>query len=333
MPADIGVNPDLDYLLDPQQAKPVGFCIRCFREIYSRKFGRLCLDCLEKGRRYMNETIPEKPVLECSQSALIRNNIPDAGEELAQIRQTILNLPRTRENLPEVKRVRALLNKKIALWEVQRKTAKAAALLEYENANKAYQEKVALPLKEAEELCADFVTEVEEAAKKACEEELREYFTELCQTKGIFWLPFEKLGIKVTLAMADQAEPRKAMDTIRQRVEQVEQDLNVISGMEDAVDIQAEYEQTLNLTAAIARVQDRKQALEVAEQNRKHRENILDQAGKAAQQIADVIPRVLQQEQEMKYEVVFKVKATISMLRALKIYLENHNISYEEVTE
>lgn len=43
----VGINPDYDYLYDPQQAPPVGFCERCRREIY-RPGQEICDDCLEK---------------------------------------------------------------------------------------------------------------------------------------------------------------------------------------------------------------------------------------------------------------------------------------------
>ena len=42
----IGVNPDLDYPLDPQQSRPVGFCQKCGREIY-RDGTYLCRECEE----------------------------------------------------------------------------------------------------------------------------------------------------------------------------------------------------------------------------------------------------------------------------------------------
>ena len=42
----IGVNADLDYLLDPQMAKPAGFCEKCGGEIYTPG-ERLCSDCRE----------------------------------------------------------------------------------------------------------------------------------------------------------------------------------------------------------------------------------------------------------------------------------------------
>ena len=42
----IGINPDYDFLYDPQQAKVYGLCEKCGREIY--RFGeRLCSKCRE----------------------------------------------------------------------------------------------------------------------------------------------------------------------------------------------------------------------------------------------------------------------------------------------
>ena len=41
----IGVNPDFDYLYDPQQAQPYAFCNCCGGEIY-RPFTDTCDTCL-----------------------------------------------------------------------------------------------------------------------------------------------------------------------------------------------------------------------------------------------------------------------------------------------
>lgn len=41
----IGMNPDFDYLYDPQQGKVYGFCSVCGREIY-RPFKETCDRCL-----------------------------------------------------------------------------------------------------------------------------------------------------------------------------------------------------------------------------------------------------------------------------------------------
>jgi hypothetical protein len=40
----IGFDPDFDYLYDPQQMPPVGFCVCCGREIYVM-FRETCERC------------------------------------------------------------------------------------------------------------------------------------------------------------------------------------------------------------------------------------------------------------------------------------------------
>lgn len=42
---NIGINPDFDYLYDPQQAKHYGFCSCCGRELY-RPFIETCDRCM-----------------------------------------------------------------------------------------------------------------------------------------------------------------------------------------------------------------------------------------------------------------------------------------------
>lgn len=48
MSGGIGVNPDYDYLLDPQMTRPVGFCENCGGEVYTPG-ERLCGEC--EGRK------------------------------------------------------------------------------------------------------------------------------------------------------------------------------------------------------------------------------------------------------------------------------------------
>lgn len=48
---EVGINPDCDYLYDPQQARPVCFCERCGGEIYAGE-KTICERCED---RYGNE--------------------------------------------------------------------------------------------------------------------------------------------------------------------------------------------------------------------------------------------------------------------------------------
>lgn len=276
------------------------------------------------------------PIFQCSRPAVINQNLVDLSARLLRIAETVKATPKARENLPEIRRVRAELNKYFNSLETQRKLVKAEVMAPYEQANKAYEDLVKRPIKEADALCKAFIDDVEDAVKLECENTLREYFTELCQMKGIFWLRFERLGIKVTLAMADQKEPKKAMEMIRQRVEQVDQDLKVISGMEDSADILTEYEQVLDLSAAVSVVQNRKRAKEIMEGNKAKWEQVQQARNRNLQHIAANAPdaaQVVLQSQEKKYQATFTVTATMPMLRGLVAFLDGRNYEYQEVNE
>jgi hypothetical protein len=43
----IGINPDYDYLFDPQQAPTYGYCEKCGADIYARG-ETLCAECREE---------------------------------------------------------------------------------------------------------------------------------------------------------------------------------------------------------------------------------------------------------------------------------------------
>ena len=45
---NLGIDPDYDFLYDPQQAEVYGFCEKFGREIYSPGFD-LCIDCREEN--------------------------------------------------------------------------------------------------------------------------------------------------------------------------------------------------------------------------------------------------------------------------------------------
>lgn len=284
----------------------------------------------------MSENKELVPVWVCSQPAVVDQNLVDLGARLIRITDTLENLPRDRSSIPEVKKLRAEMRKYFESLEDQRKAVKKAVLEPYEQAEAVYKSLVAEPIKCVDKLCKGFVDEVETAVKKECEDGLREYFTELCQMKGIYWLPFERLGIKVDMAMANQKEPRKAKEQIKAFVEGVDQALATISGMEDSTDILEEYTRTLDLAKAIANVNERKKSREVMEQNRAKWQETRDSRAQNAAAIAEQSPeigRVVRTQQEKKLRTTFTVTATMPMLRGLKAFLEGNNYEYQEVTE
>lgn len=281
----------------------------------------------------MTEATELKPMLECAQPPVIVQNLMDMAAAFQEKRDMILALPRDEEGMKAVKALRAQARKDFDTLEDQRKAVKKAVLLPYEQAESLYKGFISDPFKRLDEACKAYVDDVESSIKDACEQRLKQYFTELCAMKGLLWLKWERLGIKVDMATARQAEPRKAMERIREFVDGVCADLEAISAMENSVEVLSHYEQTLDLAEALRRENSRKQSLEIARKNREEREARQAQAAQAREAVAAVDPgAVITNEMVKKYRLTFSVVAPISMLRALKAYLDDHNFEYQEVT-
>lgn len=283
----------------------------------------------------MAENVERMPMLECRQPPVISENLMDMGAFILAQKDMVLDMPRDREHIGTVKALRAQMRKEFDALENQRKAVKKAVLAPYEKAENLYKGFVSAPFSEFDNVCKAYVEEVETREKQECEERLKEYFAELCAMKGIFWLKWEQLGIRVDLATARQAEPKKAMERIRQALDGVEQTASAIHDMEDSADILAEYTLCLDLATAIQRVQARKRSLEIARENREKYEAVRarnQNIAQMAQNMADV-GTVYLQEQEKKYRVKFTITATMPMLRGLKAFLDGHNFEYQEVTE
>jgi hypothetical protein len=281
----------------------------------------------------MTEATELKPMLECAQPPVIVQNLMDMAAAFQEKREQIMALPRNEEGMKAVKALRAQARKDFDTLEDQRKAVKKAVLLPYEQVESLYKGFISEPFKRLDEACKTYVDDVESGIKDACEQRLKQYFTELCAMKGLLWLKWERLGIKVDMATARQAEPRKAMERIREFVDGVCADLEAISAMENSVEVLSHYEQTLDLAEALRRENSRKQSLEIARKNREEREARQAQAAQAREAVAAVDPgAVITNEGGKKYRLNFSVVAPISMLRALKAYLDDHNFEYQEVT-
>jgi hypothetical protein len=288
-------------------------------------------------RRKKMENQEMMPILQCSREAVIEHNLVDLSAKLMNVTEAVQTLPRTMENLQQVKQARADLRKFFESLETQRKQVKQAVMAPYERAETLYKNLVSEPVKKADALCRAFVEDVESTAKKECEDTLREYFVELCAMKGIFWLPFERLGIKVDMAMANQKDPKKGKALVKSFVEDVDQNLRAIAAMEDSSEILTEYEKTLDLSRAVMTVNERKQAQTLAEENRKKWQQVQETKAQNMAVMAAEVPEigtVRRAEPEVKeFRVVFAATASRPMLRALIEFANNHNIKIQEVTE
>ncbi len=275
-------------------------------------------------------------MLKCVQAPIISENLMDVGVQLQAKLDMIRSFPKDREHAAKVKKLRAECNKAFKEAEDGRKAVKQECLLPYEKAMKLYDGFVKSPFGAFDAECKSFIDQVEGQEKAECEERLKEYFAELCAMKGIHWLKWERMGIKVDLATARLETPKKAMEAIKGKVDKVCADLDVLSAMEDSTEYLAEYESCLDVSEAIRRATARKEAQRIAEENRAAREARQAQSAhlrQAATAEAPQIGTVGRVEPEVKEVcVVFSATGSRPMLRAWIESAHRHNIRIQEVT-
>jgi hypothetical protein len=271
------------------------------------------------------------PAIACAMPPVIIDNLVNIQQNLQALMLDVSELPRNDESLKYVKQVRANLSKELEKMESQRKAAKKKALEPYERAEAKYKEYISTPYKEADAKLKEWVDSYQNELKDYCLNILREYFDELCQTHSIDFITFEQMGIVVDMAMARQAEPRKAMEKIYNRIESIRSDMDLILKLDDAEEIMAEYRKTVDLSVAMSVVTLRRQeknamANYIAEQKQQ-----LEQKEKHKAMIYAAAPDL--GEEEERFTVTFRATGSFASLKAMKSYGATLGIEFEEIKE
>lgn len=289
---------------------------------------------------------PEVPEIE----GLVRvAQLPVIEERLRQIKDFAEGLAAeaasmavTDETLTACRDRRAEINKLFKELEEQRKAVKNAVMAPYNAFESVYKECVNAPFAAADNILRGKIEAVENELKGRCEDNLRKWFSELTLTHGVSWLSWEQVGVKVDLASARQKTPQKLMDKLNEFCSRVALDVEAISGMEDAVEIMAEYKKTLNMAVSVRVVKERHEAMEreriEAEERKRAQIARLEAEARVEAAAPEVLappvaassePRVQSSEETKVYKCSFTVRATKDQLRALKNYMKQEGISYE----
>lgn len=196
----------------------------------------------------------------------------------------------TPETLAAVKKVRAELNGEFAQYEGQRKAVKEAIMEPYSAFEKIYKECVTTLYAQADADLKGKIEDTESGIKSACEEGLKDYFTELCEAEGVQWLTYERAGIVVDMTAAKQKVPKKLREKITQFVTGTARSVEAISLMDDADEIMAEFKRCLDVVQAVRVVQDRHQRIEQERQAAEARKAVLEMQRAAVKKVEAVAP-------------------------------------------
>jgi hypothetical protein len=288
-----------------------------------------------------------------STELIVIRQLPEIEEHLltikAQIQEKVseaLSLACTEETVKTVKAVRAELNRDFDELETKRKEVKRAILAPYEAFEAVYEDCVTSVFRPAIGQLTSKINEVENGIKEAMRSEVKTFFTEYAQSKGIDFVDFARAGIDVKLTSS-----RKALiDQSRAILDKIAEELMLIESQDHKEEILVEYKKTLNVAQAITAVKERVKAVEAerarAEEAKRAAEERAASVTKVeaviAEQTALTAPAAApapeeiplpwdvpgEPESDQLYEVVFSVTDTIARLNALKQFLKEGGYTY-----
>lgn len=293
----------------------------------------ICGAALDPGEKCSCQTGDQSsvPALRVIRTPVISEALDSVTHQLNTVLATVEQLQANDSSLKQVKAIRAELAKQFQVMEQQRKAAKKQVMEPYLQAEAKYKAAVADPYLEADKHLKAWVDNYQNGLKAAKEQELREYFEELCAVHGVDFLRFESAGVAVDMAIARQKESRKAMEQLETFVLRVRGDLDTILTLENSVEVYAEYRLHLNLQKAILTAQERREAVaQMCLEIQKERESKQEQEQHREQLLA-VAPELREQlPKEETYTMTFTVTGPLPELKALKAYILTRNLTIEE---
>jgi len=191
------------------------------------------------------------------QSPVIAHKLQEAGKAVSK-RIEELELDKqiaTVETVKSLKDLRAELNKELTDFETQRKFIKEGVNNPYNEFETIYKVEISEKYKSAIDLLKDKIAFVEDKVKSEKKQAIESYFTELCISEKIDFIPFEKLGIEINLSTTE----KKYKEQVNDYITKVVDDLSLIKSTDFEAEILVEYKLSMNVSNAITSVKTRKE--------------------------------------------------------------------------
>lgn len=210
------------------------------------------------------EEININEILVVEQVPKIFEDLEKIGTYLDKTLEGIDEIECTESNKQEVKRKKAEINNTKTLLENKRKEIKAKIEEPYNIIESKYNEFVKNKLDTAIQTLSDKIDSIEDEQKSEIEEKCKNYFKEYAISKNIEFLKFENMNLKIVLGLVTSAGAltKKTQDTIREFIDRVRKDLDLIETLDFKDEILVEFKKTLACADSIALVQDRHKQLE-----------------------------------------------------------------------
>lgn len=275
-------------------------------------------------------------LIEVVQLPVIQERLNIISEQIKAAVSYVKSLECNEDTYKLVKKQKAELNKQFEKLDAQRKAVKKAVLEPYNEFEEIYNSLIRDVFKPAEREISKQITDVENGLKLKKRAELVEYFEEYTKAIGIDFVSFEDIPLNITLS----ASVKSLKKQIRDFLDKTITDLSLIATQDHATEILVEYRRTLDASYSIMAVKERHRAIE--EEERRHedvmatdeaKQAVVSKVEEAIEETEAFAPptveEAVQEENEAVYETTFKVRGTLTQLKALKKFLINGGYDYE----
>lgn len=268
-------------------------------------------------------------IIELTQMPVIKQNLLNIKGQVNSRVETVINMAVTEETRKEAKEVRAALNKERAEFDKQLRDVKSAVMKPYEDLLETYKECITEPYGKADKQLKYSIDALEKALKDEKETEIRNYFDEYAAIKGIDFVNYESVGIKITL----NASKKSLKEQAKSYLDKIATDMDSLLSMENTAELFAEYKSNgCDLANAITAVNKRlksiaedKAIIAEVEADKKQIDDSIKQANSPKS------PLVTEISFNKQYSMSFKVTGTLENLKKLKTFLTEGGYDYERI--
>lgn len=264
----------------------------------------------------------EKQLAVVEQLPLIRQYFEEIHKEIAEKTTRAIELVVTEDNVKDIKKIRAELNKEYQDYEEKRKEIKRQILTPYEAFERDYKEMVALSFQAADSSLKKKIDASENLIKDEKELELKEYFEELAEALQLSqFVKFEQLNIKIN--MSDSM--KKLMAQVDSKMKSIQNDIMLINLEPYKGDILVEYLIDFNFARAKMLVLKRKEMATRFQQEQERVETVMQEEKQRVEALEKeiIVPKIT----EELLTTSFKVQGTREQLISLREYINESGLT------
>ena len=237
------------------------------------------------------------------------------------------NLIVDEEHKQELKNSRSEINNISKLLEDKRKAIKKQILDPYEKFEEKYNEEIKNKLNNASDKLGNAINEIEDNQKQEKEQELRQFFENYNEDYHLeSIISFEDVGLNITLS----ASMKSLKDQIVAFFEKVANDFMAIQNGEHKEDVLFEYKNNgFDYARAVNKVNEMQKEIEILQHKLEEKRKLNEIEEKVVQNVETLVSAPVEIVEEETIECNFKVYATKSQLKELKLFLQEKGIKYE----